>query len=361
MHQRGIISIKVFYTWGEKAAHKYDPGFDRSVQWDIPLLNGYDFAWLQNISQDPGTHHFKGIINPAAARKIQEYNPDALLVFGWAWQSHLKIIRHFSGKIPVYFRGDSTVLVKSAGVKAVLRYFFLTWVYRHIDAAFFVGTSNRAYFVKYGLKNEQLIFAPHAVDNARFEIKRDAEVADLRASLNLSAEDVLILYAGKFEPVKNLELLLGAFVLLGNPRVHLLLAGGGPSEGILKSMADQSKVKANIHFSGFKNQSDMPVLYQAADLFCLPSTSETWGLVINEAMACGRPVLVSDTVGCSADLVTELNGAIFKSGDREDLTNKLKMLTSDRQQLRNMGAHSRLIIEDWKFCNIAEAIENKIR
>jgi len=105
----------------------------------------------------------------------------------------------------------------------------------------------------------------------------------------------------------------------------------------------------------------MPVLYQAADLFCLPSTSETWGLSINEAMACGTAILASDSVGCAADLVkTGENGAVFRSGDENNLARNLLHLTTDKAQLVRLGRQSELIIKDWSFLYIAEAIENKL-
>ncbi|MEP6611538.1 MAG: glycosyltransferase family 4 protein [Mucilaginibacter sp.] len=360
LQQRNNISIKVFYTLGETTAPKHDPGFGKAVSWDIPLLDGYDFEWLENVAPTPGSHYFKGIITPGAIEQIGKYQPDALLVFGWAYQSHLKIIRHFSDKLPIYFRGDSTLLNETGGFKKILRYVFLKWVYNNITHAFYVGKNNKAYYLKYGLKENQLSFAPHAIDNERFGLKSSEEAEALRALLNIGKQDILVLYAGKFEPVKNLELLLAAFITLKKPNVHLLLTGNGPDEKKLKETAAGSDA-VNIHFMDFKNQSYMPVLYQAADLFCLPSASETWGLSINEAMACGTAILASDRVGCAADLVKiGENGAVFKSGDENNLARNLEHLTKDKEQLVRLGQQSELIIKDWSFEQIALAIENKL-
>jgi len=361
LQQRNNISIKVFYTLGEPTAPKHDPGFGKNISWDIPLLDGYDFEWLVNISPAPGSHYFKGIVTPGAIEQIKKYRPDALLVFGWAYQSHLKIIRHFSGKLPIYFRGDSTLLNETGGLKKTLRYLFLKWVYNHITHAFYVGENNKAYYKAFGLRERQLSFAPHAIDNERFELNRGEDAEELRASLNINKQDILVLYAGKFEPVKNVELLLTAFITLNRPDVHLLLTGNGPDEKKLKELAANSDAAVNIHFMDFINQSSMPVLYQAADLFCLPSKSETWGLSINEAMACGTAILASDNVGCVADLVRiGENGAVFRSGDENNLVRNLQQLTKDRAQLVRLGQRSELIIKDWSFEQIALAIENKL-
>lgn len=106
----------------------------------------------------------------------------------------------------------------------------------------------------------------------------------------------------------------------------------------------------------------MPVIYQACDLFCLPSQGpgESWGLAVNEAMACGKPALVSDKVGCAVDLVSDENGAVFPAGDRAALTEALTWLTSDKEHLKQCGQISSKIIARWNFANIAGAIENKM-
>lgn len=358
LQQRGAIEIMVFYTWGEQSAKKYDPGFGATVSWDIPLLDGYPYTWIENTSADPGTHHYKGIINPELNHQISDWKPDAIMVIGWAWQSHLKTIRFFKGNIPVYFRGDSTLLAEPKGIKGLIKSIFLKWVYKHVDVAFYVGINNKAYFKKYGLKDDQLVFAPHAIDNERFGQDCSVQANELRSSIGLKHDDILVLFAGKFEPVKNVALLVSAFIKLNRPGVHLLLVGNGMLEGQIRELAANDR---NIHFKGFTNQSEIPGVYQACDLFCLPSVSESWGLAVNEAMACGRAVLVSDTVGCAADLVKEgSTGSVFKCGDENDLLSHLELLTRSKEELTKFGGNSRDSIQQWSFANIAVAIENKL-
>lgn len=362
LSRRGKIDLKVFYTIGmANYASKIDPGFGRSVDWDIPLLDGYPYSWADNSAADPGTRDFRGIVTPKLVNQLNEWEPDAILVFGWAYLSHLKILLHFKNKVPVYFRGDSTVLNEPLGIKKILKLVFLRWVYSHVDHVFFVGINNKAYFTRYGLKNTQLTFAPHAIDNERFVIDRGGESSQLRRSLDLEDQDILILYAGKFEMVKNVPLLLSAFIALNRANVHLLLVGNGEYEIQLKNAASKSPMPDNIHFLDFKNQTYMPVIYQSADLFCLPSKSESWGLSVNEAMACGKAILASDKVGCAADLVKPgENGAVFRSDDADSLTQCLRLLTADRTALTDMGKRSRSMIAQWSFLNIVKAIENKI-
>ncbi|KQR72685.1 glycosyltransferase family 4 protein [Pedobacter sp. Leaf176] len=347
--------LKVFYTWGKLGANaKYDPDFRQIISWDIPLLDGYDYEFLINTAKAPGSNHYNGIINPDLNARVESFSPDAIFIYGWAYKSHLCALRYFKGKIPLWFRGDSTLLNESQGLKEIVRSLFLKWVYSHVDKAFYAGSANKTYFKKFGLKRKQLCFLPHAVDNERFSTPRSAEALSLRHSLNISETDLLILFAGKFEQNKNPSLLIKAFNELNINHVHLLLVGNGPMEERLKLDHQrtnfQNTLSSKIHFMAFQNQTQMPVVYQACDLFCLPSQSDTWGLAVNEAMACGKAILVSDKVGCASDLVKKgINGEIFESGNCADLTNKLQNLTKDKIRLIGMGRASKKIIQDWSF------------
>lgn len=360
MNERQGVEIKVFYTWGEKAQEKYDPGFGKTVAWDLPLVDGYPYEWVKNISTDPGSHHFKGIVNPELDDQIKAWQADAILIYGWAYDSHLKAIRHFKNKLPVYFRGDSTLLDAQKGFKALLRSVFLRWVYHHIDYAFYVGSNNKAYFMKHGLKERQLSFAPHAIDNERFAANSAIEAGKLRQSLGINAGDTLILFAGKLEEKKSPQLLLDAFLTLNMPNTHLLFVGNGILEISLKTNAGKNN---NVHFMEFQNQSLMPAVYQACDLFCLPSKGpgESWGLAINEAMAAGKPVLVSDKCGCAIDLVIPgSTGEIFEAGNLTDITTKLSELVNNKTALKILGNKAKNKIVSWSFDNQAIAILNII-
>ncbi len=352
------IQLKVFYTWGEQSMDKYDKGFAKQIEWDIPLLDGYDYQFLVNASKGPGTHRFNGISNPGLLTSLQDFEPDAILIYGWAWKSHLKALRFFKGKIPIYFRGDSTLLDQQKNFKSLLRKFFLKWVYSHVDKTFYVGNANKKYYSHFGLTEKQLVFAPHAVDNSRFEKIDHQETIKLRESLSVGSSSILILFAGKLEQKKAPFLLLKAFTQLANLNLHLLFVGNGELEKELKARADNL---SNVHFIDFQNQSKMPAIYQACDLFCLPSKgpNETWGLAVNEAMAAGKAVLVSTKVGCAVDLVKPgVNGEIFKSDHLNDFIQKLGELTGSKEKLTKMGIQSQQIIQNWSFEKQVEAIVN---
>lgn len=355
--QRGMISLKVFYTWGNDVMkEKFDPGFDKVIEWDVPLMDGYDYTFVTNTSGEAGSHHFKGIINPDLIENISAWKADAILVFGWRFKSHLKVIRHFHGKLPVLFRGDSTLLDKEEGAfKKIARSIMLRWVYRHVDIALYVGKANKEYFKKFGLKENQLVFVPHAIDNDRF--KFDNGVEEIRTELSIPSDSVVFLFAGKLEIKKNPALLLNAFIQLNELNAHLVIAGNGPLE---KKLQLQYGSNSNIHFIPFQNQSKMPALYKACDVFVLPSQGpgETWGLSVNEAMACSRAVLVSDKCGCYPDLVKDnVNGFIFGSNNVKGLAEIMNKIGTDKNKLKEMGAASKNIISGWIYTNICLAIE----
>lgn len=361
LHQQKKLEIKVFYTLGEKGLNPYDVGFERNISWDIPLLEGYIFQFEKNTSKKPCSHSFWGIKNPDLIENIKVWQADALLVYGWAYHSHLQALSYFKNKIPVFFRGDSTLLNKKNSLKNSIKTLFLRWVYRRVDHAFFVGSNNKKYFEKSGLKNRQLTFAPHAIDNARFAKNQSAEAAALRQKLEIGPQEILILFAGKLEAVKNPLLLLAAFEKLNQQNIHLLFVGNGLLEKQLKARKTLLKTASKIHFLDFQNQTVMPSIYQSCDLFCLPSTSETWGLSVNEAMACGKAVLVSDKVGCAADLVFDgENGAVFQSGNEADLMAKLQNLCQHKSLLNQLGTSSAEIIKNWNFKVTVAAMQEKI-
>ena len=356
--ERNKIQLKVFYTWSQsETGLKYDPGFGKKIEWDILLTDGYEYEFVENIAIKPGTRTHNGIVNPQLIERISQYHPNAILVNGWNFNSHLKCLKYFHKRIPVLFRGDSTLLNDQKCIRKLARQIILTSVYKNVDYGLYVGTQNKKYFLKHGLKEDQLIFVPHAIDNQRF-IKPgdecDLEVQKWKKDLGIDRNKIVFLYAGKFEDVKNPLLIIEGAKLLLDTNVHFLIVGNGPQEELLKKEAG-----INVSFLEFQNQKMMPVLYRLGNVLIMPSKSETWGLSVNEAMACAKPVLVSDKCGCAIDLVQDgINGFVFQSGNVNDLVEKIKMLTVDQNNLVKMGDASLQKIQSWSFEKIARGIEN---
>lgn len=354
--ERNKIKIKVFYTWSQAKQEFFDEKFGKKISWDIPLLEGYEYEFIENTAKKPDVNGFFGLDNPELIPELKKYNADAILIFGWNHKSHFQAMRYFKGKIPVLFRGDSHLLDEVQGIKTLLRRNWLRFVYRYVDYAFYVGTHNKEYYLKHGLTEKQLIFAPHAIDNERFYDKDgsyQSQADSWKKELDIAEDDTVYLFAGKFEPKKAPIFLLKTFMQLKDKNKKLIFVGNGILEEEMREIADE-----RVIFLPFQNQSKMPVVYRLADYFVLPSIfNETWGLAVNEAMASERAVLVSDKVGCSIDLVkNDYNGYVFKSQNTESLIRLLK--TTDKIKAKELGYNSKNIIPNWSFEKIAESIEN---
>ncbi len=363
LHRRNRICIKVFYTWSQSASgKKYDPGFAKEVQWDIPLLNIYDHCFVNNIASEPGSHHYKGIDNPSLINEVESWNADAVLVYGWSFKSHLKAMRYFKGKIPVLFRGDSTLLDDQSFLKKIIRKIILQYVYRYVDIALYAGKANNDYLKTSGLKDEQLVFMPHAVDNERFAGTKiiEAKAAALRAQWQIPETATVFLFVGKLESKKQPLLLAEVFTALNDNNAYLFFVGSGEQE---KELHKNFGTNENIKFLGFQNQQTMPVIYAACNIFVLPSRGpgETWGLSINEAMASGRAVIASTACGAVYDIIEDgINGYIVEKNNKSSLQLALKKSMADKDLLKKMGQRSKDIIKSFSLENDSEAIEKVI-
>lgn len=356
--ERKKIEVKIFYTWGDKGMGEvYDPGFGKTRTWDIPLLEGYNYEFVPNISRRPGSDHFWGINNPTLINRIEKWQANAVLVFGWNFKSHLQAMMHFKGQIPVLFRGDSTLLDEKKGfsIKKMLRRFSLQFIYRFIDYALYVGTNNKTYFLAHGIPLSKLVYAPHAIDNTRFadaDRSKENEALQWKKELGIPSDKLTVLFAGKLEQKKNPFIIIEAAKAL--PGVHFIIAGNGVLENKLIEQSSQLK---NITFLPFQNQSRMPVLYRLADIFVLPSVGpgETWGLAINEAMASGRGVIATNKCGGAINLVKE-NGYII-SPDAKSLYSILNHVKEHQEELFCMKIASTLAVDNFTLDILADSIE----
>jgi glycosyltransferase involved in cell wall biosynthesis len=357
LSKRGKISVKVYYTWGQSKDKVYDARFGIERNWDVPLLEGYDYEFINSITKHPDSNRFFGIINRGLYKKIKKEQFDAVLIFRWSLLSHLLLMQQLGENPLLFFRGDSHLLQKVKGLKSIFKNWALRFIYRRVDIAFATGTYNRDYFLFSGLQPHQIITAPHAVDNTFFEI--DEEINENKAltqrrKIGIPDNAIVFLYAGKFYKLKQLDLLIKGFRKLQSENHYLLLVGNGEQEEELRTLSQLNK---RIIFYPFQNQSAMPSVYRMGDVFVLPSKSETWGLSVNEAMACKRPVLVSDQCGCAPDLVIDgETGYVFQSGNEEHLIKQLMKFT-DKEITQKMGRIAGTYIQQFSLEKIADLIE----
>jgi len=360
---RPELEVRVFYGHDPEASSSFDAGFGREVTWDLDLRTGYDHEFVPNLAKQPHQSGFWGIHAPDLPSRILAWGAEAVLVIGWSIRSHLNVMRFLHGRVPIYFRGDSTLLDPLPPHRRLLRKGLLSWVYRHVDVAFAVGTRSREYFRFAGLRDEQIEFAPHSIDNERFAAdssQRRVEATQWRSRLGIPEDRVVFLFTGKLERKKGPDLLLDAFRSLGDEAgAALAFVGSGELESELRSAAI-----ADTYFLGFQNQQAMPTAYRVGDLMCLPSRGpgETWGLAVNEAMACGVPALVSDRVGCSVDLVGEGKpGWEVAADDSRAIAKAMhEAIALGRMGLKELGNEARDLIDTWSFERQVAAIAGRL-
>lgn len=326
-----------------------DPEFNRTIEWDMPLLDGYKFEFLPGTGdQVSSIKAFEPRVGGLAGR-LTKGNYDAVLVQGWQHYGMLKAawLAKRAGLL-VLMRCEATDHVASSvGLKGKVREAVVSFMLSNVDKCLAIGKRNREFYLRRGIKADSIGSMPYCVDNDHFRQKAEAtDVAALRVELGLDATRPVILYASKLMRRKFPDHLLQAYAQLPEPRPYLLYVGDGELRAALESAVAAQKL-ADVHFLGFRNQSELPAFYALADIFVLPSINETWGLVINEAMNAGCAIISTDEVGSVVDLVDDgNNGYVLKAGDIAALTAALGSCL-DRERLRVMQSESLKRIERW--------------
>lgn len=319
----------MWFLCDQGVSDRKDTEFGNSFAWDLPMVEGYRHRFLEipnwNLRK-PITmrlrHSLKNLFRQVGATH--------LWVEGWRfpafWQA---VYQAKQAGLQVWCRGESNDLSPAPSPpKRWVKRPLLAWFFRQVDAFLCIGAANRRLYLKYGVPPSRLASAPYCVDNQRFRdqaARLRSQRSDIRSQWGIAEEFFCILFAGKFIPKKRpLDIVKAAQALINNNQsknLHLLFVGSGELAGDLRSQCNvafdredpnlrplASKIKPLASFVGFLNQSKICSAYVAADCLALSSDAgETWGLVVNEAMACGLPCVVSDACGCAEDLVAPLD------------------------------------------------------
>lgn len=348
------IDLKVFFYSDFSLKPYQDSGFGRVIEWDVPLIEGYDYSFLdcwgskqQQVSQQS--------LAKDITKHLKQGQFDAVWVHGWSWFCSIQAVLAANRLgIPVLLRGETSGLSEPTHpLKKRAKRVFLNWLFPKIAAFLYIGTLNRQFYKNYGVEDDRLFCVPYAVDNDYFQQRvmlARPNREELRRSLNLDFGRPIILYAAKLIDVKRPQDLLAAYQLLcgdniKKPEPYLLFVGDGVLRLTLETQAQAINYQS-IRFLGFRNQSEMPAIYDLCDVFVLPSNFEPWGLAINEVMNAGKAVVVSDRVGCAPDLVREgQNGRIFPVGEITALAEAISFCI-DHQTAGNISLKQ---IQKWSY------------
>lgn len=336
------IDLRVVFEKNPTGSAYFDQGFKHQVEWDIPLTEGYENVSLNDTDLS-----------------LEIERSDVLWLHGWGSPVMRKALsRAHKFRVPVLMRGENCDIAMPDGMgpRGWLKRLYVGRILRRCHGFLAIGTENKNYYLQRGVLPEQIFSMPYAIDNDRFAEqaktaypKRDG----LKATLGIAPEQKVVCFAGKFMPRKHPELLIHAINSIdwaGTPPA-LVFVGGGELEKKLRDLAPDA------HFPGFKNQGELPAIYDMADVMVLPSEREPWGLAINEAMACGTTNITSDQVGCATDLIDDDCGRVFPSGDIHALAEALEYCLKHSVW---MGEAAKAKINQWGFKEDIEGLKQAI-
>jgi glycosyltransferase involved in cell wall biosynthesis len=349
------IDLTVLYCSQHGLNRTVDRDMGVNLQWNIDLLHGYRYRFVRNVSPFGMQTPQLNLMNPGLVTALRQGDYDAVIVmFGWgSVSSWLTFATAGTAGIPFMLYGDSSFPEEPRGLLGGIRKTFLEELFHRTGAFLISGALNAEYYRFYGADPRRFFQVPWAVDNERF--MRGAELSaekrkELRGRLGIGDDRVVILFSGKLVDRKDPLTLLRAFEQLNaRQRASVVFMGDGVLKPVLEKYA-QDRAIEQVVFPGFINQQEIPSMYGLADIFVLPSTYEPRGAVINEAMASGLPVVVSDRVGSIGDIVRpDDNALIFRAGDAAALSAALDRLMVDPDLRDRMGRRSREIISTWSY------------
>lgn len=363
--ERREIDLKVIYV-SEPAPAQQGVGFGTEFEWDVPLREGYPNVVLRppNPSDHFGYDRFLGLDASEVGDAIVASRPDAALINGWHSISLVRAIFTCRRRgIPLLYRGDSNLSGRGRDLAYLPWRLKTRWWLSRFDRYLSVGARSREYLQSFGHRNGKIFDSPHAVDNQLFLSGASSFLtrtgrARARSEWGLSTAADVVLFVGKLEEHKRpLDLVRAASAL---PNAAILVVGAGPLENECRRLARELGVEAV--FPGFLNQSQLGKAYAVADCLAVTSTWETWGLVVNEALATGLPAVVSDRVGCAPDLIEPgSTGAVYPFGDITSLTRALEETLAKTKSRRAMRDACRETVRGYSFEAATEGLSAAIR
>jgi len=300
------------------------------------------------------------ILRASVGQTLDAHTPDVVAVPGWWDPGALAAIEWCLDS------GKRVVMMSDSSATDAPRVWWREWPKRRVvelsDAAFVAGSRHVDYMAELGMPRARIFTGYDVVDNTHFEA--GARRARANADQTRTACDLperYFLACCRFVEKKNLPRLITGYAQYrskhtgDSPLRTLVVVGDGPQRDILKDQVEALGIRDSVQFPGFLQYDELPKYYGLADAFVHPSTHEQWGLVVNEAMAAGLPVLVSERCGCAADLVQPgKNGYTFDPYDSGQIAERLGEISRSHDRLEEMGAASRAIVRSWTTETFAE-------
>jgi glycosyltransferase involved in cell wall biosynthesis len=344
------VDLQVLFLSRHGVEERQDPAFGIPFRWDVDLLSGYPSMFVPNIRERAAPGMVWSYVNPSVVRDLRSLDPDVVLFLGVRSPTGIAALQWaIRRRVRRIYRAESSVLVSRSSVARLAARTVLT----KMSAFASIGTANDLYYDALGIEESRRHFAPYTVDNTFFRT-RAVKKAAARDQLGLDGPDVVVLYSGKLVPRKDPGAVVAAAALMPE-RVHILIAGDGELRTDVERQATHLGVRLTL--LGFLNQTEIPIAYSAADAVVVPSLVEPWGLVVNEAMCFGLPVIASSRVGARLDLVfSGVNGAVFKAGDPQALAASMRPIVQSAELRDKFGKASADRIRRWDIGDTVSGI-----
>jgi glycosyltransferase involved in cell wall biosynthesis len=345
------LDFHVAYCSLHGAEEAHDADFATAVKWDVPLLDGY--AWTHVPNRGSGSDSFFGLRNPALWSLIRNGHFDAVLCYtGYVRATFW--IAYVAAKLAgtaFLFGTDARNLVSRADRewKRLAKRTIWPLLFRLADQVIVPSSGTRNLMLSLGIPDDRVTLTPYVVDNDWWTTRSAAvDRTSVRATWGAGPADTIVLFCAKLQPWKRPIDLLRAFAKANLPNAILIFAGEGPLRPQLESEVTALGITQRVRFLGFVNQSQLPTVYTAADVMVLPSEYEPFAVVVNEAMCCGCPVVVSDRVGAAQDLIAPVQPElIFPCGDIGALASLLATLAADPISLERLGQRCLAHMQTW--------------
>jgi glycosyltransferase involved in cell wall biosynthesis len=361
------LDVTALYSSDVSIRGGRDIEFGQDVKWDLDLLAGYRSVFLGDAARTREPRGFWSLIAPQVWNEVRSGRYDVVWLHGHNYAANLlALMAAKTAGLPVMMRGDTHLGLPCYGIKSILRRPVIGALYSCCDRLLAVGSANAAYYRAMGVPDKKIFILPYSVDNHRFVHAAnltDKERVEVRRRYNVPTDRPSVLYAAKFTQRKRpFDLLEAARRLTVNMHrpFTVVMAGSGELEETLRAFCAEHALD-NVVFTDFVNQSELPGLYAASDVFVLPAENEPWGLAVNEAMCARLPVVVSREVGCVADLVRDgVNGFTPAAGDVAGLTFALQRLIEDKGLRERQGQESLARILQWGYPQCLEGIRSAL-
>ena len=310
LQQRLGVPVTAIYGSDFSVAGYRDAEFGTTFAWDTDLLSGYTPLFLSRVDSG-GATSADSVSTGGLRDMLRAVRPTAVLIVGYSPRFHRQAwIEAWRSGCAILFRGETVDGMVTSGLRSQMKRRALALAYRSCDRLLYIGQRSLAHYRELGVGRDRLEFSPYCVDVTPFTSDEQARLqlrSLTRRSLGLTDDQVVLLFSGKLGAHKGVDLLPAAVRALPESlrmRVALLFVGDGPMHAELEAQAAAGPA-VPASFVGFQSQRALSAFYHAADALVLPSHSETWGLVVNEALHHGVPCVVSDRVGCVPDLIEE--------------------------------------------------------